>query len=214
MFVAMETHPLDDRGSFAWIAHPDERLRRASTALVVDDGVLLVDPVDAPGLDEALRPLGAVIGVCTLIDRHGRDAGAVADRHGAPRVVPSVLAGQARPLVVAGVEERAILATIGWNEAALWLPERRLLVCAEAVGTAGFFLTLPEDRLGVHPLLRARPPRGALSGLDPVAVAVGHGPPVTEGAAEALEHALDTALSGVPAMVTRLVRDRLPFGSS
>ncbi|CAA9539334.1 MAG: hypothetical protein AVDCRST_MAG79-1711 [uncultured Thermoleophilia bacterium] len=146
-----------------------------------------------------------------MIDRHGRDAEAVAARHGAPRVVPAALAGKGRPLVVEGVQERVILAIAGWNEAALWLPERRLLVCVEAIGTNGFFLTSPDDRLGVHPLLRARPPRGALGGLDPLAVAVGHGPPVTEGAAEALEHALETARSGVPTMVSRLVRERLSF---
>ena len=207
----METHRLDDHGSFVWIADPDERLRRASTALVVDGGVLVVDPVDTPGLDEALAPLGRVVGVCTLIDRHGRDAEAVAARHGAPRVVPAALAGKGRPLVVEGVQERVILAIAGWNEAALWVPGRRILVCVEAVGTNGFFLTAPDDKLGVHPLLRARPPRGALGGLDPLAVAVGHGPPVTEGAAEALEHALETARSGVPTMVSRLVRERLPF---
>jgi hypothetical protein len=209
----METHALDARGSFVWIADPDERLRRASTALVVERGVLVIDPVDHPDLDDALAAVGPVIGTCTLIDRHGRDAAAVAARHGVPQFVPAVLAGKGTPLVVDGVQERVILAMVGWNEAALWLPERRLLICAEAVGTLGFFLAMPDDKLGVHPLLRVRPPRDALGGLDPVAVAVGHGPPVTDGAAEALEHALETARSAVPGMVTRLVRERLPFGN-
>ena len=208
----METHPLDEHGSFVWIANPEERLCRASTALVVDRGVILIDPVDSPDLDAALAAVGPVAGTCTLIDRHTRDAEAIATRHGVPRLVPAVLAGKGAPLVVDGVQERVILAIVGWNEAALWLPERRLLICVEAIGSLGFHLSVPEDRLGVHPLLRARPPRGALGGLDPVAIAVGHGRPVTDGAAEALEHALETARSGVPEMVSRFVRDRLPFG--
>jgi hypothetical protein len=208
----METHPLDDRGSFVGIADPTSGCAARPPPLSWS-GVLVIDPVDTPGLDEALAPLGPLVGVCTLIDRHARDAEAVAARHGTRRVVPAVLAGKGAPLVVNGVQERVILATLGWNEAALWLPERRLLVCSEAVGSNGaFFLAEPGDKLGLHPLLRLRPPRGALSGLDPLAVAVGHGAPVTDGAAEALERALETARSAVPDMVTRLVRERLPFG--
>jgi hypothetical protein len=143
-----------------------------------------------------------VAGVVTLLDRHRRDAEAVAGRHGAPRLVPSVLAGQGQPLHWPGIEERVILSVMGWNESALWLPERRLLVCVEAVGTTGPFLARPTDRIGVHPLLRLRPPRGALA-VDPLAIAVGHGEPVVEDASAALAEALRTARSGLPRTVAR-----------
>lgn len=198
----MRIHSLDGQGSFCWIADETDTLQRASTALAVEGGCLLIDPVDAPDLDEHLGGLLPVLGVVTLLDRHVRDAEEVAGRHGVPRLVPSVLAGQGQPLEWPGIQERVILGAPGWNEAALWLPERRLLVCVEAVGTIGPFLARPTDRLGVHPLLRLRPPRGALA-VDPVAIAVGHGTPVVEDASAALAEALRTARSGLPRAVAR-----------
>jgi hypothetical protein len=191
-------YPLDDRGSFAWIAGPDEPLLRASTALAIDGGCLLIDPVDHPDLDAAVVPVGPVRGVVTLLDRHDRDADAVAGRHGAPRLVPGVLAGRGEPLAVPGVQERVVLSVLGWNESALWVPDRALLVVADALGTIPQFLASDADPLGVHPLLRLRPPRGALA-VEPRAIAVGHGTPVTVDAAAALRRALETARSGLPA---------------
>ncbi len=38
--------PLDEAGSFAWIADPDERRLRASSAIVTSAGTLVIDPVD------------------------------------------------------------------------------------------------------------------------------------------------------------------------
>jgi hypothetical protein len=197
------TTPLDDHGSFSWLAHPDEPLRRSGTALAVAGGSLLIDPVDAPGLDEAVAPLGRVIGVVKLIDRHERDAHAVADRLGAPRLYPGVLAGQGPALALPEVQERVVLAAPGWNESALWLPDRALLVVAEALGTADFFLTHPSDRLGVHPILRVRPPRRALD-VTPTAIAVSHGQPVVTDAAAALRDALAGARTGLPILAGRL----------
>ena len=53
----------------------------------------------------------------------------------------------------------------------------RLLVCADALGTVGYFLAAEGDPIGVHPALRLRPPVGALGGLDPAAVVAGTGLP-------------------------------------
>jgi hypothetical protein len=185
-------HRVDDAGSFSWLADPDDPLRRASTALAVEGGWILVDGVDHPGLGDALagRP---VIGVCMLLDRHGRDTDPLAERFGVPVMVPGVLAGRGEPLKHPEIEERVVLAAPGWNESALWLPGHRLLVCADALGTVGYFLATEDEKIGVHPLLRLRPPVGALGGLDASAVAVGHGPPVTERAGQAVERALQTA---------------------
>ena len=75
-------------GGFSWIAHPEEDAERASHALATDDGVWVVDPVDAAGLDEALGGLGDVAGVVVLQDRHTRRGGRGATR--GPRVGPGV----------------------------------------------------------------------------------------------------------------------------
>lgn len=190
--------PLDEAGSFAWIADPDERMLRASSAIVTSAGTLVIDPVDCGGLDDALSRLGPVAGIVQLLDRHNRDVVAVAARLSVPVLVPGALAGRGEPLALTGVEERVVLAMPGWSEAALWFPERRLLVCAEAIGTAPCYRARDTDALGVHPLLRVRPPTGALSGVAPSVVAVGHGPPVVHDAARALATALRQSRRDLP----------------
>jgi hypothetical protein len=203
----MQRHALDERGSFAWLPHPDEFMQRASTAIALDGGgCLLVDPLDAPGLDEALAPLGDVRGVCLLLNRHRRDAEALAERYAAPLQVPQVLAGSGQPLRLPGVQERTVWRRLGWREAALWLPERALLVVPEALGTADYYRSRPDERLSVHPLLRLAPPRLSLVAISPAAIAVGHGPPVTEDAADALLEALRTARRRLPAAWRRAFR--------
>jgi hypothetical protein len=194
----LTTYPIEACDAIAWTFDAGSAVTRTSTAISVDGGCLLVDPVDGPGLDAALGALGDVVGVCTLLDRHRRDGAKIASRLGCPQLVPSTLAGSGEPLVIAGVQERAILAAPGWNESALWLPERRLLVCADSLGTTRYFLSTPEEVVGVHPLLRIRPPVGAFRGLEPVAIAVGHGAPVLEGATAGLQQAIATARSGLP----------------
>jgi hypothetical protein len=193
----LRTFPLDHAGSFSWMADPDEPLKRSSTALAVEGGWVLVDALDHPALDAALaaRP---VLGVTRILDRHERDTAEVAQRLGAPVLAPAVLAGQGEPLRHPQIEERVVLSAPGWNESMLWLRDRGLLVCADALGTTAYFLATDDERIGVHPLLRLRPPTGALAGLRPQAVAVGHGEPLTEGAAEAVEHAVETARSQLP----------------
>ena len=189
---------LDDAGSFAWIAHPDESMQRASSAVVTSIGTLVIDPVDFGGLDDALSRLSPVAGIVQLLDRHNRDVAAVAARLSVPVLVPGPLAGRGEPLAISGVQERVVLAKPGWNEAALWFPERRLLVCAEAIGTAPYYLARDTDVLGVHPFLRVRPPIRALSGIAPSVIAVGHGPPVVDDAASALVAALRRSRRDLP----------------
>ena len=60
-----------------------------------------------------------------------------------------------------------------WQEVALWWPERRILVCADALGTIPFFRA-GDEPVGVHPFLRLKPPR-ALVGLGVEHLLVGHG---------------------------------------
>jgi hypothetical protein len=158
--------------------------------------------VDAPGLDVALegRPVRAVT---VLMARHRRDSGAVAARHGVPVLV--VEDGSALPF--GGVSVRRTLNRPAWREAALWLDDRGLLVVGDLYGTLPYFLT-GSDVLGMHPALRPLPPRLGLAELRPRAIAVGHGRPVTSGAAAALELAERTAMRGLVRNWWHLVRTR------
>ena len=197
----IEQHPLDDRGSFSWLLGPSDPASRASTALVLDAGTLLIDPLEADGLDELLAPLPPLIGVTSLLDRHGRDAAAIADRRGVPRLVPAALGGPG--LGLAGAEERPVIVRPRWKEALLWVPDRKLLICPETLGTAPFDLASPNARLGMHPLARVYRPAAAFAGLDPAVIAVGHGPPLRD-AEGLLAPTLASGVRGIPRSWLRL----------
>jgi hypothetical protein len=173
-------------------------MQRASHALAVDGRVYLVDPVDFPELDARVRALGEPAAVLQLLDRHGRDCAAVAARLGVPRLETPA---EAPPFELLPVVKRRFR-----REVALWWPERRVLVVADALGTADYFLA-PGDRLGVHPPLRLFPPR-RLARLDPEHILCGHGAGVHERAAEALHEALATSRRRTPRLLWKLVRHR------
>lgn len=186
-------------GGVGWIAHPGEIMRRASHALATDDGVWLVDPLDAPGIDDLVAEYGAVAGVLVLSNHHCRDADGLADRHGVPVTLPEPIVGVAGGLN-APVERLAVGDSIGeyellqvadhgpvWQEYALY--DGATLVVSESVGGADY-LRVGDERLGVMPLRRLTPPRAALDGLVPERVLSGHGAGVHDGAAAALEDAL------------------------
>lgn len=194
-------------GGLGWTLEGD-RMQRTSHALVDDGAVWLVDPVDAPGLDEELASLGEVTGVVLLLDRHERDAAAIATRHGVPVSLPAALSSVADDLdcetevftdELPGTGYRSIeLATNRfWREVALYDAERGTLVVPEAVGTADLF-TVGEERLGVHPALRLLPPREGLGGLRPERILVGHGPGVFDSAATELDVALRRSRRNAP----------------
>ena len=130
------------------------------------------------------------------MDRHRRDADAIAARHDAAINGP----------LPRSVQPRRVVRIPGWHELALWLPDRRLLVAADVLGTAGYFLADDTEPLAVHPLVRPFPPRRALRGVAPTAIAVGHGAPVTEQAAPALREALRTARRRLPAAYRHALR--------
>ena len=194
-------------GGVGWLAHPDEALQRASHALAVDGEVWVVDPVDAPGIDDLFAEFGDVTGVVVLLDRHMRDAAEIASRHEVPVYLPTWV----RRTPDAGVAVRRFSDTLAgtgfrvlklfdnpaWQEAALYDDSGRTLVVPESVGTASYFRTARE-RLGVHPMIRLLPP-GELQGLTPERVLVGHGDPLLEDAGAALDHALANSLRGIPA---------------
>jgi hypothetical protein len=181
---------------FGWIA--DEYLQRCSHALVADGHVWLVDPLDSDGLDDRVRAVGAPAGVVQLIDRHGRDCAALASRLGVPHhVVPGT--------PIAPFEFVPIFSGRLWREVALWWPERRVLVFADALGTAGYFRS-GRERLAVHPLLRLWPPRRQLATVEPAAILCGHGEGLFDDADSALREALSTSRRRIPGQVASAVR--------
>jgi len=157
----------DDLGAagFSWIA--EERMTRTSHALASGGKVWLVDPVAWPEALERARSLGEPGGVLQLLDRHNRDSAAIAQQLGVPHlVVPAALPGT--PFEVLEVRRSR-----RWQEIALWWPENRTLVVAEALGTNAFF-PVGDDRVGVHGLLKPFPPR-MLARYEPEHLLVGHG---------------------------------------
>ena len=150
---------------FGWIA--EERMVRTSHALVVDGYVWLVDAVLWPDALERARALGEPTGVIQLLDRHNRDCAEVAAQLGVPHLrVPDHVDA---PLEIVRVVNLRF-----WRERAIWWPERRLLVVADAFGTVGYF-NPGGAALGLHPLLRPFPPKRRLGRLAPDVVLVGHG---------------------------------------
>jgi hypothetical protein len=175
--------------AFSWLV--EEPATRTSHALVTDGRAWLVDPVDwAPAL-ERLLALGRPAAVVQLLDRHRRDCAEVAERFGVPHlVVPDAVDGSPFTCI-------AVMRTRGWRETALWWPERRTLVVAEAIGTNRFFRA-GDERAGVHVLLRVMPPR-QLAAFDPEHLLVGHGEGVHgPAAATAMREAVARARTRLP----------------
>ena len=185
-------------GGFGW-TEPGF-LARTSHALEISGAVLVFDPVDAPGIDERIRALGELEAVVQLLDRHERDSVSLAARLGVPHLRMELGGSEARGRLVRIVWNRF------WREVAFWEPERRVLVAADALGTVGYF-TAPGETIGVHPLLRLRPPR-VLGELEPEHILCGHGAGVHgPSAAPALREALATSRRRLPrALVSSLRR--------
>ena len=142
-------------------------IRRTSHALAADGRVWVIDPIEGEGVEERIRGLGEPAGVIQLLDRHQRACEAFAERLGVPlHVVPVAL--PETPFEVLPVLRNRL-----WAEVALWWPERRILVCADVLGTLPYFRA-GDEPVGLHPFLRLWPPR-SLRGLQPEHLLVGHG---------------------------------------
>lgn len=212
-------------GGVGWLAHPEETMQRASHALAIDDEVWVIDPVDAAGLDDLLAEFGTVAGVVVAMDRHTRDADAIATRHDVPVYLPDWFEGVAEKLEAetpvsrfgaelreTGLEAHVVARGRFWQEVALFDSERGTLVVPESVGTAPYFLA-GDEPLGVHPMMRLRPPKSALGRFVPRVerVLVGHGSGVTGDASRALGAALSTARTRAPRAFLENARLLAPF---
>ena len=143
------------------------------------------------------RGLGEPAGVIQLLDRHHRDCAALAKRLGVPHLVaPDELPGG--PFTFVPIMRRK-----RWRESALWWPEARTLVVADALGTNRFF-TAGKAPLGVHLFLRLTPPK-ALAAYEPERILVGHGEGVVgTGAADSLRRALADSRRRLPGVLLRM----------
>lgn len=150
---------------FSWVA--EEPLTRTSHALAANGRVWLVDPVDWPEAIERARSVGDPAAVLQLLDRHNRDCASVAARLGVPHFASPATVPDS-PFEVAEVKGWK-----RWREVALWWPEPRVLVVAEAIGTNRFF-TGRRGAVGVHLFLRLTPPK-VLARSEPEHLLVGHG---------------------------------------
>lgn len=201
-------------GGFGWLAYPEEEMQRASHALHTDAGTFLVDPLDADGLDDELDARDAdVAGIVVLLDRHERDAKALADRYSVPIFAPDGITRdfgtRARPFTgtLPGTEYDVVdvLDWPGWYEAAL--DDSETLVVPESLGTADFFRA-PTERLGVHPMVRIAPPKSLLD-CRPDRLLVGHGDGIMDGATGAIRTAIGGARSNAPSAWLKALRSAL-----
>lgn len=199
-----------------WIPYPDEAMQRACHAIVGDDGVWLIDPVDVPGLDDLLAEFGDVAGVVILLDRHKRDCAELANRHDVSVWVPSFMNGVGEDLDApverfgntlgdSDFELHKLIDNSFWQEGALYNGETGVLVVPEAVGSTEYFRT-DERQLGVHPALRLFPPN-RLEDFDPSRIRVGHGSGISEGVPTILDDALSGSRARTPRLYIKNVKD-------
>ncbi|ESS10842.1 MAG: hypothetical protein A07HR60_01984 [uncultured archaeon A07HR60] len=203
-------------GGVGWIAYPDEGMERASHAITTpgdaaggaEADVWVLDPVDAPGVDDLLAELGTVAGVVCCLERHQRDSDTIANRHNVAVHVPTWMDGVESDLdapverfqkTVANTDIRSIRVlnrdVPPWQEAGLF--DGETLYVAESVGTADYFRA-GDEALGVHPMLRLFPPRQVFDDVRPERVIVGHGEGVHDKAARALREALASSRRKAP----------------
>ena len=152
---------------FGWAPEGD-KLARTSHAVLAGEGVWLTDVLDGAGLDERIAALGPPVAVIQLLDRHARDSAAVAERLGVPLHETPMNDVEGAPFVVLPIVKRRF-----WREIALWFAEERILVCADALGSLGYFRA-GDEPFGLHPFLRLFPPK-KLETLEPEHVLFGHG---------------------------------------
>lgn len=192
-----------DRG-VGWIAHPAERMQRASHAIEANGEVYLVDPLTILDLQDLTDSYGDVAGVVVLLGRHSRDAEAIARAFDVPIHVPAWVdytppddIGTQRHKHTLADTDFELIETVnwpGWREASLF--DGETLIVPESVGTASFFRSGAEP-LGVQAVMRLTPP-SALRGLRPNRILVGHGGGIHEDATATLQQALDSSRRNAP----------------
>ncbi|QIB76239.1 hypothetical protein GL213_01455 [Halogeometricum borinquense] len=197
----------------SWISDPDEMVRRASHAVRGDDdGVWLFDPVDAPGIDDAIAELGPVEGVAVLSAYHARDAGTFATRHDVPVSIPRWLPRVAERVDAAverfsgeigdsGFRVRRYEPIPGWSEAIAYRSSDDILYTPEVLGTAPLY-TVGQERLGLYLPQRLFPPT-SFTEYAPERILVGHGDGLSREATAALTDAVTNGRKRLPRAILK-----------
>ncbi|WP_135661545.1 hypothetical protein [Halorhabdus rudnickae] len=193
-------------GGVGWIAHPDERGKRASHAIRGDDGVWLFDPLDVPSVDDLITDLGEVVGVAVLSNWHTRDAGVFAERYDVPIYLPewmdrvpenvdTPIERYQGALAGSGFVVHRIDPLPGWREGVAYRESDGTLYTPDLLSTRW---TVGEERVTLTLPCRLSPPRELLGDLEPDRILVGHGEGVQEAATGALADTLDGARQRLP----------------
>lgn len=190
---------------FGWLAFPDETGQRVSHAVVGEDGgVWVIDPLDAPGIDEVIRELGDVSGIAVCSAYHARDADRFADRFDVPVYVPRWLK-RAPERIDAPIERydtvlsssgfavREVSSIPGWSEAVAYRESDGTLYVPDVLGTYA-----DDGRVELALFFRLVPPTETFADLEPERIRFGHGRGVFEDATGALEDALSRPRRGFP----------------
>lgn len=197
---------LDWEGGMSWVPHPDEMGKRCSHAIQTDDGVWLIDPMDAPTIDDQIQSLGTVSGVAVCSRYHARDADSFADRYDVSvslpewmdRVEPRLNTSPVRYTGSFHDEFRVFPCRPLpiWKELFCYHEPTATLVIPDSLATV-YPWTRETEQLGLDLNRRLQPPT-QLAELEPDRILVGHGEPVTENAAEVLQTALSGARRSFP----------------
>ena len=180
---------------FGWIGRPEENMERTSHAFV-DDGLYLVDPVDAENLDEKIEEFGEVKGVIILFERHERDSEKLAERYDCPIFVPEWFERELDAEVekISGKvpstdwEICTVVESRMANEAGLYNRKSNTLIVADSLGTAKH-LRGRGEKMGMNPLYRLNPPRKLLD-FEPERIFCGHGEGITENATKLMRETI------------------------
>jgi hypothetical protein len=199
---------------FGWIARPEEDMVRTSHAFE-DDGVYLVDPLDAENLDDKLSEYGEVKGIVVLFDRHLRDSEDLAEKYDCPVYVPEWLEKSIDAEVIE-VEDRIpdtdwrlieAVDTLTGREAGLYHEDSGTLIAADALGTVDMFCGRGE-KLGLNPLYRLHPPKNLLN-YDVERIFCGHGKGIQENTESTLKNTMSKARRKTPSAYFKAVKSLL-----
>lgn len=193
---------------YGWLAVPDELMQRSSHVIEGKSGSWLIDPLDGQGVENLLPDASKITGIVLTLDRHQRDCAYFARKFDVPVALARPLRGVEDELACAtestdrfcadtGWSVLPLLDGPGWHEIALVSEDEATVWISEVVGTAPYFCA-PGELLGVHPIIRLRPPRKRLAPLAPERIVVGHGRGILTDGTRLLQEAMHNARRRAP----------------
>lgn len=209
----------DWKDGIGWIAHPNEDTLRTSHAVRGDDGVWILDPLDAPGVAELVAELGDVVGVAVLSNYHSRDASAFANRFDVPVYLPEWMSRvesridarverYAEELGDSGFEVEGCRPLPGWREGIAYRESDGTLYVPDVMGTAPVF-TVGDERIGIHTFVRPRGGVEPLTNVEPSRILVGHGTGIFEDSTAALSDAHSGVRRSFPKALSENAGDQI-----